>query len=369
MRRPGRLEITTVIGCSMNCVYCPQKLLLSNYFMDNTKRKRKLELDDFKRCIDKLPMGTRVDFSGMAEPWLNDCCTDMVCYASEKGFPIAIYTTLVGMKKNDFDKIKEIPFEEFVLHIPDDQSNAQIDITSEYVDLLLEVSNYKRDGISIVTGYSCHGDIHPAIKNTIPEGSKLIADLISRAGNINSEYVENKNNIGEITCVACDDDMNHNVLLPDGTVLLCCMDYGMKHVLGNLLLDGYKEIQSSLESEKIRAGLSNESQDILCRQCTNARNIHEIFDEYKSTLNWCRGLVKNDQVKNADLIIYKQWVENYQKREDELREEIERISKQYEMRIKELADYKDWVEKFELLEKELRSELKKVNQQYEDCKV
>ena len=71
--------------------------------------------------FDKLRKGTRIDFSGMAEPWLNKDCTKMVLYAHEKGFPIAIYTTLVGMTDEDFDAIKDIPVEEFVLHIPDDK--------------------------------------------------------------------------------------------------------------------------------------------------------------------------------------------------------------------------------------------------------
>ena len=36
--------------------------------------------------------------------------------------------------------------------------------------------------------------------------------------------------------------MNHNVLLPNGDVVLCCMDFGMQHVLGNLKRQSYEEI-------------------------------------------------------------------------------------------------------------------------------
>ena len=65
------IEITTRIGCKVNCHYCPQSLLLSNYFKDNKERKFMMELDDFKLCLDKLPQNCDVIFCGMAEPLLN----------------------------------------------------------------------------------------------------------------------------------------------------------------------------------------------------------------------------------------------------------------------------------------------------------
>ena len=68
----GRLEITTRIGCNVNCIYCPQKRLVSRY-VETAQGGPIIEmtLDTFKVCIDKLPQDTRIDFSGMAEPWLN----------------------------------------------------------------------------------------------------------------------------------------------------------------------------------------------------------------------------------------------------------------------------------------------------------
>ncbi len=128
MKRPGRLEITTRIGCKCNCVYCPQKLLLTKYFhrAGICNPPQVMTMDTFQTCMDKLPKGTRIDFSGMAEPWLNENCTQMVRYAHKKNYPIAIYSTLIGMAQEDFDQIKDIPCEEFVVHIPDDQGNAQI---------------------------------------------------------------------------------------------------------------------------------------------------------------------------------------------------------------------------------------------------
>ncbi len=351
MKRPGRLEITTKIGCKINCVYCPQKLLLGQYFKENSLRKSMLTYEDFRTCIDKLPVQTRIDFSGMAEPWLNSACTDMICYAVQTGHPVAIYTTLIGMKKEDFERIKDFELEEFVLHIPDAKSNSHIVIDDNYIQLLQEVINYKKDGSNLVTGYSCHGEIHPQIINAVPKDSKLITELIDRAGNLDSDYVESKENIGEIVCVNCEDDINHNVLLPDGTILLCCMDYGMKHVLGNLLMESYEEIQNSAEAQKVRRGLAGQEQDVLCRNCTNGRSVHELYDDFALYRDWSRKLIKNDESKAKDLEIYRQWVEKLEKQQEELKAEysdwIRNLEEQKENGDRDLEIYRQWVAKLE----------------------
>ena len=42
--------------------------------------------------------------------------------------------------------------------------------------------------------------------------------------------------------IHCSRKFKQSVLLPNGDVLLCCMDYGMKHVLGNLLKSEYTSL-------------------------------------------------------------------------------------------------------------------------------
>ena len=79
---------------------------------------------------------------------------------------------------------------------------------------------------------------------------------------------------GKISCSLCGQALNHNILLPDGRVLLCCMDYGMKHVLGNLTEQSYAEIMNGKEIDKIKAAINgDESIDILCRRCSSATEI------------------------------------------------------------------------------------------------
>lgn len=56
--------------------------------------------------------------------------------------------------------------------------------------------------------------------------------------------------------------------------MLCCMDYGMKHVLGNLLQQSYEEIINGSEMQRLKCAINgDESIDLLCRGCSSATEI------------------------------------------------------------------------------------------------
>ena len=66
-------------------------------------------------------------------------------------------------------------------------------------------------------------------------------------------------------------DINHNVLLPDGRVILCSNDWGMKHVLGNLIYETYEQILNGDEANRIREAMTSEGREfVLCRNCFQA---------------------------------------------------------------------------------------------------
>jgi hypothetical protein len=75
---------------------------------------------------------------------------------------------------------------------------------------------------------------------------------------------------GRITCSTAQRKLNHNVLLPDGTVILCCMDYGCQHVLGNLLAQPYQTLFTGAAMDAVLAGLDDPELPLLCRRCVRA---------------------------------------------------------------------------------------------------
>ena len=132
------LEITTKIGCSNMCEYCPQTKLIKNYtsnlhnvimkkhfnnendvkvveslllhkYLEKDKNRiTMMSLDTFKKCLSSIPSQVDIHFTGYTEAFENPDCTDMIFHAHEKGHKVLINSTLVGMTKNDIDRLETI---------------------------------------------------------------------------------------------------------------------------------------------------------------------------------------------------------------------------------------------------------------------
>jgi FkbM family methyltransferase len=248
------MEFTTSIpkkGCVVDCVYCPQRILERSY----VDEERYLTLDNFKRAVDKLPQNVRVTFAGFTEPWLNKDCTDMLLYAHEKGHPIAVFTTGIGMKVEDVYRIKNIPYNlgpngRFVLHLPDNERRAKHPITKNYIEV---IEAFKEVHHEIQGFYTmAMGTVHNDVKHLFPEA--VVPAFWSRAGNLvgeamlkpellnlQQEYKSIYHGEEPRTC-GCDEHLYHNIMLPNGDVSLCCMDYSLKFIIGNLFEQSYEEI-------------------------------------------------------------------------------------------------------------------------------
>ena len=228
--------------------------------------------------MDKLPLGATVDFSGWGEPQLNPAFTDMVLYAHSTGHPMLLYSTFVGITRESYERIRTIPFKTVVLHIPDQDGNSHFEISEQYLELLDLVLRDSAAGRFRITGYSCHGPVHPAVadifkKNglSVPTGTPF-NNLGDRAGNLKNEEVRHSPYVaGHICCRFNAEEFSFGVLLPDGTVCLCCQDMGMDYVLGNLLMQSYNEIMRGEELRKLRRCMKCEKAgDCLCRHCGSA---------------------------------------------------------------------------------------------------
>src|SRR5258708_151855 len=95
------MQITTQVGCKNACSYCPQDKLVAAY---PRKASRHMSFDVFKNCVDKLPSHVNIHFSGMSEPWQNPECTRMLLYAHRQGYKMRVFTTLAGMRREDFEQ-------------------------------------------------------------------------------------------------------------------------------------------------------------------------------------------------------------------------------------------------------------------------
>ncbi len=265
------LEVTTVIGCTIQCDYCPQHKIVGAYAGHGYRKY--LPLGDFEAILRKLPTDVLIHFSGMAEPWLNPECTEMVLLADRRGHELSVFTTAVGMTREDVARIKAIRFRDFVVHLPDIEGHAKIVGNERYLETLEAIVQGGIAGCKFMTMGTLPKDVRAIV------GRRIRATrMMSRAGNTSERVglTPPPRLVGEIRCRSCGDLFDHNVLLPNGDVILCCMDYGMTHVLGNLLTSDYDSLFSGDEFSRLRSGLTDESIGILCRHCENASRLVDL---------------------------------------------------------------------------------------------
>lgn len=257
------LEISTVVGCKMNCDYCPQKVHVRNYTEKwyNTR----MRYDDFKTMISTVPTECDIHFSGMAEPFLNPECSKMIVHAHQMGHRIGLYTTTVGMRIEDIVEIHDIPFMFITLHLPDANGLMKLHVDEKYLNILSKVIK------TFDCQYMVVGELHPKVKELTGPVADHSHGILSRAGNIKTLAITKKK--GVLQCSACGPKIDHNVLLPSGEVLLCCMDYSQEHVIGNLLEITYDELFKTDEYNRVMDGLKDDESDIICRRCEISKNI------------------------------------------------------------------------------------------------
>jgi len=248
------MEFTTSIdtknGCVVDCVFCPQRTLQKSY-----KGERFLSLENFQKAVDKMPEEIRITFAGFTEPWLNPKTTEMLLYAHQKGHPISVFTTGIGMDVDDIERIKDIPFAGnpnggFVLHLPDQERKAKHPITDRYIKVIEKFGEVH----SQIQNFTlmCMGTVHESVRHVFPEAPTY--QMWSRAGNLlgesilkpellnrKDEYKSVYHGEQPMTC-GCLEKLYHNIMLPNGDVSLCCMDYGLEHILGNLIDQDYEDV-------------------------------------------------------------------------------------------------------------------------------
>lgn len=252
------LEITTMVGCPMRCTFCPQDKLTQSY----GKSEKYLSLENFKIILAKVPTYVRIDFSGMAEPWSNPAATDMLEHTLESGYNITVYSTLQGMA--DYQRVIELllahgeQVETVVIHLPDESGNMR---------------GFKSSNV-----YWAAREAFDNIGSQLQAYETMAMSPgwvgLTRAGNLDPRVESVETTPQHSTPLACSFTpfYDHNVLLPNGDVVLCCMDYSTKHRIGNLLIDDYfslfrSEAMDHLREENMKYGHG----DSLCKTCSRAK--------------------------------------------------------------------------------------------------
>lgn len=261
-----KLEITTAAPCHLECTFCPHEVFQRNYL--SMGRKEMMDWETFHISLMKLPLDVGISFGGMSEPFLNSLCTNMILEAKSRGHTIEIFTTLVGLTADKLRKLIDAlslgytqDKDRIFIHLPSVEGYEKIPVTREYLSCLehLAISDCK-------VAFHYHGSrIADSISNIKFDGRLKYWPLHNRATNETQILRKTKRKTGHIACVM---NAEVNTLLPNGEVCLCCQDFGIEHVLGNLIIEDANNLYQSSAFKNILKGWQDDRIDIPCRYCS-----------------------------------------------------------------------------------------------------
>ena len=276
-----------MIGCSLMCNFCPQDKLLQAY----KDPVRVMSFESFRTAIDKLPAEFEIIFAGYTEPWLNRDCTDFVEYAVHQGRRVAIYSTLYNMSPTDVDRLidlfRQFPDQltQFWIHLPDVKGNMRGWKNSDNYQYALQ--QFRTTINPSLMTMDADGRVHSDLEVNFKPVQWY---LHTRAKNLDVEkisgqqYHEPPRYEFVVECTR-DKDFSSNVMLPNGDLALCCMDYGLKHIVGNILTQTWEEVRQGQELARVKRlnqtlGYTDE---VLCKSCNDGHcrtpwNDQEVYD-------------------------------------------------------------------------------------------
>ena len=277
------LELTTMIGCPLMCTICPQDKLKAAYEGD-----KYMSLDTLQKALTTVPDDVKILFCGYSEPWANPDATDMLEYVLSSGYTINVFTTLYGM--TDSARVVELlrkfksQVDSIWLHLPDNNNMPGYKSSNEYNEALTNMLTLSPNIMTM----DDNDRLHDSIKSFNLKATHW--PFITRAENIQPHdsikvtLAESTNNEYIVECFR-NKDMTENILLPNGDVTLCCMDYGNKHVIGNLLHQTYDEVLKGIEPIKT-ANATLFDKSTLCRKCQDTYhrtpwNDEEVYEMVK----------------------------------------------------------------------------------------
>lgn len=250
------LEITTVFPCVNSCRFCPQDKWRKAY-----TGKPRLTYEEFCTILAKVPKDVRIDFSGFSEPFANRESSRMMRHAYEQGYQVALFTTLIGFRQEDLDLIKDIRFSGCNIHIPDDTNFRVVD-----EDKWLATYKLFAKHIRYNDAVYHHGNLSAKLQREVARAR--VYPILTRANTVDPEVAPPlPRHTGTISCSTSKDFFNQNVIMPNGDVYLCCMDWSLQHKLGNLFKQSYEELHQSEEYQKICRSMHDESIETICRYC------------------------------------------------------------------------------------------------------
>ena len=265
------LEIGTVIGCPVNCRYCPQDIFINAYFKQNKKRQKMMTLQNFARILENTPDDCVMNFAALSEPFVNPDCAKMLRMACDAGRTVLLFSTFVGASDEDIDEVLKLPIHAITLHCADSKGYARIPTGGNYYERIGKILDAKKeDGSPMVVGISSQTVPTEEMERLCEGRHEIKYSLHDRLGVLKDSNLASlkEPHRGKFECSLCGAQVNSHVVCPDGTVILCNNDFAMRHVLGNIYEQTFDEMQNGPEIGQVLRGMNGDASiDLICRRC------------------------------------------------------------------------------------------------------
>lgn len=274
------IELTMSIGCKSMCSYCPQETFISQYKAKGMSGSKYMTLENLKNYMMKVPRELIVSMAGFSEPLNNPEFLDIYKWLIDDGRHIDLNTTLFPSNREQLRGLLEIGLEYVQLHVPDADNLTKIKVDREYLsNLRFFLSHLEGTGTALIVtclGKRIHEDVESLLSKysdkdfikAINIGSKFIND---RTGNVTNYSVEILyKHEGPLYCSKSYRTLNFANLLPNGDLALCCMDWSLENILGNLEEDTYDVILNSEKANIIREKMKSGGSSLICSTCSMA---------------------------------------------------------------------------------------------------
>jgi len=250
----NHLEVTLTAGCPMMCSYCPQTNYIKGYKATNTTSKKNMSLEDYKVILKNVDHRiNHVFFTGFTEALAHPEWDQFVEHTKSQGYKTTFNTTLYGATKEKIDRMVDLDVD-VEIHLTD----SRIDIPEGMIEYFAE--KYKRSN-AIFNFFTEKG------RNLLPiKGDHRAIAAHSRGDNL--EHIPRRVISAPVRCNS--NRFFSNVVIPNGDVSVCCSDFSLKHIMGNLLTQTLKEIHNGEPMRNFFKKMGEGDTSFICNNCDYA---------------------------------------------------------------------------------------------------
>jgi len=210
-----------------------------------------MSIDDYKIILNNVNHKiNHIYFTGFTEPLAHPDWDKFVDYTKSQGYKTTFNTTLYGATFEKIDRLINLDVD-VEIHLTDSKV-----IVPEQIYLYF-AEKYKR-GRSIFNFFS-------------EKGKSLLPKQLSGTMHVPHSRADNLDNIprkvikGPVKCHT--NRYFSNVVIPNGDVSVCCSDFSLKHIVGNLLTQTLSDIHKSDTMRNFLKKMKDGDENFICNNC------------------------------------------------------------------------------------------------------